>query len=116
MNPFRNQGSLAHQAFELATKGTSFEALQALAKKKGGDAYHLFQHLRAGQHKNVVWDVVERQGKFAIRRVRQVDMIGGGSSEEESQRRDGAPATEGSGPAGTAQGTAQGQAVAKESE
>ena len=37
-------------------------------------------------------------------------MIGGGSSEEESQRRDGAPATEGSGPAGTAQGATQGQA------
>src|ERR1039458_7998189 len=114
MNPFRNQGSLAHQAFELATKGTSFEALQALAKKKGGDAYHLFQHLRAGRHKNFEWDVEYQHGKFAIRRVRQVDMNGGGSSEEESQRRDGAPATEGSGPAGAAQASRQGQAGPEE--
>ena len=109
MNPFRNQGSLAHQAFEMALQGTSFEALQALAKKKGGDARHLFTHLRAGRHKNFEWDVDERDGKFAIRRVRQSDMNGGGSSEEESQRRDGAPATEGSGSAGATQATAQGQ-------
>ena len=116
MNPFRNQGSLAHQAFEMALQGTSFEALQALAKKKGGDARHLLTHLRAGRHKNFEWDVDERDGKFAIRRVRQSDMNGGGSSEEESQRRDGAAVAQGSGSAGAAQGTTQGQAVAKESE
>jgi hypothetical protein len=110
MNPFRNLGSLMHQAFEMALQGTSFEALQALAKKKGGDAYHLFTHLRAGRHKNFEWDVDERYGKFVIGRVRQSDMNGGGGSEEESQRCDGAPATEGSGTAGAAQATTQGQA------
>lgn len=114
MNPFRNPGSLAHQAFKMALQGTSFDALQALAKKKGGDAYHLFAHLRAGKHKNFEWDVDERDGKFAIRRVRQSDMNGGGSSEEESRGRDGAPTTEGSGPGGATQGTTQGQAVPEE--
>ena len=65
-NPFRNPGSLQHTAFELATKGTTFDALRELADGRGGDWMRLLSLLRRGSHKKAVWKVDEQDGAIRV--------------------------------------------------
>lgn len=66
-NPMAQSNSLIYQAFSLAMKGTTLQAIKKLCTQVGSTgASRLIKILRSGEHYGRTWAVDERDGYIKV--------------------------------------------------